>query len=54
MVRQAEAEDTHLKYISDICNDFKCAVGLLLGQVSCFGILCTYFLLCAFGFCTVK
>lgn len=48
MVRQAEAEDTHLKYISDICNDFKCAVGLLLGQVSCFDVLILIFLLCVF------
>lgn len=34
MVRYAEGDDILLKYLSNVANDYKCAVGLILGQTS--------------------
>ncbi|CAG9768609.1 unnamed protein product [Ceutorhynchus assimilis] len=34
MVRHAEGDEYLLKYLSNIANDYKCAVGLALGQIS--------------------
>ncbi|XP_050302642.1 protein odr-4 homolog [Anthonomus grandis grandis] len=34
MVRYAEGDENLLKYLASIANDFKCAIGLVLGQVT--------------------